>query len=275
MLCALLLNSVLAFGQSRPQWLGKTTTEFKESLFNKDYDFEGIVRLNNCSGSLVIFEGAPKSMKAIVMTNGHCIPGMVDAGEYTYNESSSRRFELFKTLKKSYRLKAEKLLYATMTGTDVAFYQVRKTYQEIEDQFQIRPLLLSARRPQEGIAIEVISGYWKRGYSCDLDSFIYKMLEADWTFTDSIKYTRTCDTIAGTSGSPIVETGKRLAIGINNTGNESGRLCTMNNPCEVDQAGEQTADRGASYGQQTYIVYSCLDKNFKIDLGLANCKLFH
>lgn len=41
---------------------------------NAAIDFEGIVKLSNCSGSLVAFKGAPKTNKAIVMTNGHCLP---------------------------------------------------------------------------------------------------------------------------------------------------------------------------------------------------------
>ena len=68
-----------------------------------------------------------------------------------------------------------------------------------------------------------------------IDKFIFMVKEANWTFKDSIRYTDGCDTIGGTSGSPIIEAGTRTVIGVNNSANESGRKCTMNNPCEISE----------------------------------------
>src|SRR5690606_17583205 len=42
---------------------------------NSDYNFEGIVKLSNCSGSLIKFAGQPDSSPAYVLTNGHCLGG--------------------------------------------------------------------------------------------------------------------------------------------------------------------------------------------------------
>ena len=61
------------------------------------------------------------------------------------------------------------------------------------------------QRPTEGTLIDIVSGYWERGYSCGVDGFVAKLKEADWLFTDSVRYTDGCDTIGGTSGSPIIE----------------------------------------------------------------------
>ena len=91
---------------------------------------------------------------------------------------------------------------------------------------------------------------------------------------NSIRYTQPgCETIGGTSGSPIVLAGTDQTIGINNTGNEDGEKCTMNNPCEIDRDGKMTADRGASYGQNVALIYSCLDSQLRLDLSLKTCRL--
>lgn len=205
-----------------------------------DYDFEGIVKLSNCSGSLIKFENAPASDKALILSNGHCIGGFtfLAPGEVIYNQESSRNFQIYKTLGETARVQAEMLVYATMTGTDISIYRLKKTYEEIENEFGIHPLTLSSSHPEIGQDMEVVSGYWERGYSCKIEAFVFEMREDDWTFKDSIRYSRPgCETIGGTSGSPIVLKGERRVIGINNTGNESGERCTMNNPCEVDEKG--------------------------------------
>ena len=121
--------------------------------------------------------------------------------------------------------------------------------------------------------IEIISGYWEKGYSCAIDAFVQTLKEGDWTFTDAIRYTPECDTIGGTSGSPIIEKGTRNVIAINNTHNVNGRECTINNPCEVLPNGDIFARKDLRYGQQTYNVYSCLDRDFKFDLSLEGCAL--
>src|SRR5437870_3712256 len=94
---------------------------------------------------------------------------------------------------------------------------------------------LSNGHPTAGSAIDVVSGYWKRVYSCTIDGFVYRLKEGSWTWKDSIRYTSACQTIGGTSGSPIISGGK--VVGVNNTGNEDGERCTENNPCGVAEAG--------------------------------------
>ena len=121
--------------------------------------------------------------------------------------------------------------------------------------------------------IEIVSGYWDRGYSCAIDAFIYNLKEGDWLFKDSVRYTDGCDTIGGTSGSPIIAKGTRSVIAINNTANEDGQRCTVNNPCEVNQEGTITVLKDKKYGQQTFNIYSCLSPDFGIDLTRAGCVL--
>lgn len=240
-----------------------------------NYDFEGIVKLSNCSGSLIILNGMPTSAKGIVMTNGHCIekPGYLKAGEVVVNERKIRSMKLFKSLNELHPIRATKILYATMTDTDVAYYELDQSYDEIKKAYNVDPLELSVDRPALGTRLELLSGYWDRGWTCNIDAFIYKMREGVWTWNDSIRYTPTCDTMGGTSGSPLIEKSSRLVIGINNTGNEGGTRCSIMNPCEVDEDGNITATKDTHYGQQTYPLYTCLRPDFAIDLTLPGCDL--
>jgi len=243
-----------------------------------NYDFEGIISLSNCSASLVRLEDSADTDQALVFTNGHCLEiGFTDPGEYVAGETSTRNMQLLTpqaTLAGSVR--ATQIVYSTMTATDLTIYKLKETYAEIKSKFKIEPLVLSPEHPKTGMTMEVISGYWKKGYTCQVEAFIPQLMEAGWTFKDSIRYSRPgCETIGGTSGSPIVLAGSRTQIGVNNTGNEDGKKCTMNNPCEVDANGTVTFQKGYSYGQQTYWVYSCLNDNNELDLQKEGCLLPH
>lgn len=245
-------------------------------LQNNGYDFEGIVKLSNCSGSLVIFNGMPFTAKALVMTNGHCIQkpgGYLNPGEVWVNRPISRDMKLFDKNMRLHPIHATRILYATMTNTDLAFYELDKTYAQIMNSTQVRPFSLDSLRPSIGQPIEIISGYWDRGYSCAIDNFIFQIREGQWTWTDSIRYTETCDTIGGTSGSPIIAKGEKRVVGVNNTSNESGQRCTLNNPCEVSENGDVHFEKGVRYGQQTYNVYTCLTPDFRFNLNMPNCEL--
>lgn len=243
---------------------------------SKNYDFEGIVKLSNCSGSLIIFNGMPMTAKAVVMTNGHCIQkpgGYLNPGEVWINRSINRDMKIYDGKMKLFPIKATKILYATMTDTDVAYYELDQTYNEILNSTKVNPFVLDSVRPSLAQPIEIISGYWDRGYSCEIDNFIFKMKEGQWTWTDSIRYTAGCDTIGGTSGSPIIAKGEKRVIGINNTSNEKGERCSINNPCEVSENGDVFSQQGIRYGQQTYPIYSCLTPDFKINLKTPGCEL--
>jgi V8-like Glu-specific endopeptidase len=236
--------------------------------------FEGIVKLSNCSGSLVIFEGMSTAKKALVLTNGHCLGGgFLKPNQVVVNRPLSRSMRVYDDKMKLHPIRATKIVYATMTDTDAALYELDASYDQILAQTKIRPLLMADTRPLENTLISIPSGYWDRNWSCQIDGFVHRLLEASWTFTDSIRYMPGCDTIGGTSGSPIVERGTRTVIGINNTSNESGGRCTMNNPCEQDEAGRVVVIAKRSYGQQTYQISGCLNETFDLDLTLSSCTL--
>ena len=142
-----------------------------------------------------------------------------------------------------------------MTNTDVTLYRLTQTYAQVSTSFGASALTISASHPVSGAATSIPSGYWKKVYACGINGFVGTLKEDRWTWHDSIRYTfpkSTCQTIGGTSGSPIIDNSSGQLVGINNTLNESGQSCTLDNPCEVNPDGSITVIKGQNYGQETY-----------------------
>ncbi|MEU6771145.1 serine protease [Streptomyces sp. NPDC046759] len=238
-------------------------------------NFAGTVSLSNCSGSVIRFPGSADSDPALVLTNGHCLEtGFPAAGEVITGQSSSRSFGLLNASgSRVATLRANQVVYSTMTDTDVTIYRLTTTYAQIKSAYGISPLTVNDTHPTAGTAIKVVSGYWKRTYSCGIDGFVYRLKEGDWTWKDSVRYTSTCNTIGGTSGSPVIDTATGKVVAVNNTGNEDGERCTVDNPCEVDENGGVTVHQGTNYAEETYQIPACFTTGNKLDLAAADCTL--
>ncbi|RFU38009.1 serine protease, partial [Actinomadura logoneensis] len=239
-------------------------------------DYHAIVALSNCSGSVVRGPLSTDNDPALVLTNGHCSElGMPGPGQVIVNRSSSRSFTLLNRTGTGSlgTLRASQIEYSTMTDTDVTLYKLRTTYAQLKSQYGTDALRLSAAHPQAGTSISVVSGYWRTTYNCKIDAFVYRLHEASWVWKDSLRYTSSCNTIGGTSGSPVIDTASGLVVGVNNTSNENGEQCTLDNPCEVDQNGTTTIHQGIGYGQETYLLTQCLTATNDIDLTQAGCQL--
>jgi hypothetical protein len=242
--------------------------------FSRDFDFRGIVGISNCSGSIVRFDDSKPTDRAMVLSNGHCVD-LLKPGVVVKNQASRKTFSVLgQDTTKLGTVYAEKILYATMTRTDASLFLLKETFQDIETKFGVNALTLSREAPAAGINIEVLSGYWKRGYACQIETYVRKLQEGEWTFVDSLRYSRPgCETIGGTSGSPVIEAGTRTVVAVNNTGNDAGKLCEVNNPCEVAEDGTRFAQKGYSYAQQTYWFYSCRSATGALDLNVPGCLL--
>lgn len=239
-------------------------------------DFTGIAALSNCSASLVRYAESVDTDKALVFTNGHCYEGgFLQPGQVLVNKASTRSITLLNPdASRAGTVRADKILFGTMTKTDLIVYEVNETYASIKSRLNVTPLTLAKQAPDNGTGMAVVSGYWERIYTCSVQATIPELREGDWTWQNSIKYQQPgCETIGGTSGSPVVSTSTGEMIGINNTGNEDGERCTVNNPCEVDADGNVTVDQGAAYGEQTWWLYTCLTADRAIDLNKSGCEL--
>jgi V8-like Glu-specific endopeptidase len=241
----------------------------------KAVNFAGTVALSNCSGSVIRFPNSADTDPALVLTNGHCLEtGFPAAGEVIVDQASSRTFSLLNSsATKVGTLRASKVAYSTMTDTDVTIYQLTKTYAQIKSSYGISPLTVADTHPVVGTAITVVSGYWKKTYACNVDGFVYRLKEGDWTWKDSVRYTSACQTIGGTSGSPVVDNATGKVVAVNNTGNEDGERCTENNPCEVDENGNVTVREGINYAEETYQIPACFTTGNKLDLSASGCTL--
>ncbi|MGW6921663.1 S1 family peptidase [Streptomyces sp. NPDC054950] len=235
----------------------------------------GTVALSNCSGSVVRFPNSLDTDPALVLSNGHCLStGFPEPGEVLVNQASSRTFGLLNSAgTRVATLRASKLAYGTMTDTDVSIYQLTSTYATIKNSYGISALTVQDTHPTAGTAITVASGYWKRLYSCNIDGFVYRLKEGDWTWKDSVRYTSACQTIGGTSGSPVIDQSTGKVVAVNNTGNEDGARCTENNPCEVDASGTVTVRQGINYAQETYLIPACFTTGNQLNLSATACTL--
>ena len=273
------LSCVLFAAQSAmafPEWGDLRSMEPPSDQFGPadDFDYEGIVALSGCSGSLVRFEDSFEDDFAMILTNGHCV-SLIRPGVVLSDQNSSRRFTLLNPdSSNAGTVTAQKLLYATMTKTDMAIYLLKESYAKIKQRYGIDALTMASQMPLVDDPIEIISGYWKRGYRCSVEAIAYEVLEGGWTFEDSVRYSRPgCEVIGGTSGSPVLLAGTRTVVAVNNSINERGGRCQTNNPCERDEQGNLIYEKGYGYAQQTYWVYSCRDENGDIDLNQESCLL--
>jgi hypothetical protein len=212
----------------------------------------------------------------MMLTNGHCFEGgFLSAGQVLVDRASTRSGSLLNSSGTALAtVRAERLLYATMTGTDVALYRLNQTIATIRSNTGISPLTISSAHPGNGISMFIPSAFLSRIWNCTINGFVDTLREDQWTWHDSIRYSNNNCTVAhGSSGSPIVNTSSGEVVGINNTNNDNGQMCTLNNPCEVAPDGSTTFRLGQSYGQETYWFTTCLTASRTIDLTVSGCLL--
>ena len=237
-------------------------------------DLTATIKLNNCSASLVRFPTSRAGDRAMMLTNGHCFEGgFIPSGQVITNRSSTRRGTLRNASGTAVAtLTADRVLYATMTGTDVTLYRLTRTFASIQSSTGIAARTIAASHPAAGDTF-VPSGFFAQVFNCDIQTFVPTLREDRWTWHDSIKHAPGCGTIHGTSGSPIVSVATGQVVGINNTANDNGQVCTLNNPCEVGPDGVPHATKGLKYGQETYWFDTCVSAQRTIDLNKAGCLL--
>ncbi|WP_243274237.1 serine protease [Streptomyces albus subsp. chlorinus] len=209
-------------------------------------DFTGTVEVNGCSGAVVRTPASRDDDRALVMTNGHCYEGARPLpGEVLVDQPSHRLFNVLDASgDTAVQLHASKALYVTLTGTDLALYQVGTTYRELKEDHKVTALTVSDRRPARGADIRVVSASWKKEFTCKIDQLVYRVLEAGNVTEDVLRYTPACDTGSGTSGSPVLSGGQ--VVGINNTSNHDGGQCTLDNPCEMAKTERSPPTRGSA-----------------------------
>jgi hypothetical protein len=233
-----------------------------------DQELSGMISMG-CSGAVVRFKEDPAA-KALVLTNGHCV-GFVDPGDFYSDRPYARSMRIYSRDGRSHRFSTTRIVYATMTVTDIAIVELNATYAQLS-QLGIDSYQIAGPGAAVGDDIRLVSGFFQTSEECDIDAIIYELREADWTFRGSYKYSR-CPAGHGTSGSPLISRNSGQIVGINNTRNDDGERCTFNNPCEVDEEGNITIDYMVNYGQRTDLILACIDAAGAFDLQVDGCEL--
>lgn len=239
-------------------------------------DFEGTVEIGSCSGFLLRPAARSVTQKAWVLTNGHCVTNwlgrmVLRPGQALAASSGARDLSLVTASGTRLELRTQRLRYATMTGTDLAVYELAESYQALEAQ-GARAFELAAEAPTTGLKVSVFSARKGQRFDCAVDALLVGLREGGFSFSASLRLSDECEQGPGTSGSPLVEAGTRRVVGISNSFNRNGRACGDHNPCEVDADGEVEVFHGARYGQQVVGLGRCLTEG-ELDLSRAECAL--
>ncbi|ADG77733.1 Peptidase S1 and S6 chymotrypsin/Hap OS=Tsukamurella paurometabola (strain ATCC 8368 / DSM /CCUG 35730 / CIP 100753 / JCM 10117 / KCTC 9821 / NBRC 16120/ NCIMB 702349 / NCTC 13040) OX=521096 GN=Tpau_1101 PE=3 SV=1 [Tsukamurella paurometabola] len=233
-------------------------------------DVAGAVLLGNCIGSIVRPPGATPDAPAMVLTNGHCVSGDRPApGGATVNQPSNRTMlAAGRTGESVTTVRADRLVYATMSRTDVAVYRLDSTYAQVAARgATVFDLATTPIRPGDRFSMN--TGAARK--SCSAEAVVPTVREGDWEQRDSVRY-RDCSSVPGESGSPLISPDGRTVVGVNNSSNTDGEKCTDDNPCEIAADGTVTAVKGRSYGQQIDALARCLTRD-SIDLSRPGCDL--
>ena len=119
-----------------------------DSPFPSD-SLNAAARIGDCSGSVIESASSQPSDPAMVLTNGHCVQPRPEPGAAVVDQPRRVRALLKddngQTLLRAY---TTRLIYATMTGTDVALYQLDRTYDQLAaGGVKARALATSGPRP--------------------------------------------------------------------------------------------------------------------------------
>lgn len=237
-------------------------------------DVEGAVDLNGCTGSVVRTADSRPRDPALLLTNGHCVEGeRPEPGSALADLPADREAAIGDA--EGYPLvtaRADRLVYATMTGTDIALYRLDATYGELEAE-GAKVFDLATEPVRAGDPLTVLHGSAR--FDCTAEAVVPHLKEGGYLMDDSIRYAEEegCDPRFGTSGSALVGADGTTVVGIHNTHNESGERCTDDNPCEVDREGNETSLPGRAYGQQVHMLAACLTEGSELDPSRPGCPL--
>ncbi|APY90361.1 hypothetical protein A7J05_36095 [Streptomyces alfalfae] len=233
----------------------------------------GTVKLPNCSASLVRPRTARDEDKALLLTNGHCHPeGRPKPGEVITGQGAPIEGSVLSPAGRELGPVMGRVLYATMTGTDITLAQLDSTYADIRQKYKIEAFPLASTGPVAGQKIKVASSFLESVWSCQAEAVIPTLKEGDYTSTHAIRYAKECNTQPGSSGSAVVDAETRELVAVNSTSNRDGKKCELNNPCEIDETGT-TAHQGRGYATQTAAIAACIGSGNTIDLKRQECTL--
>lgn len=234
----------------------------------------GTAVFNYCSASVVRVPSSRPSDHALLLTAGHCAVERPPRGAALSDEPSHGIVWINGADGNAIaRTVTTRLLYATMTDTDVALYRLADTYSALAAA-GVRALPLSTSPPQVGDRLTMPSGALQTIFSCQVAAIVPTLREAGYVEHESIRYADDpeCRPVPGSSGAPLVDARTHEIVGIHNTHEEgTGKPCSEDNPCEVEPDGSPLAVKGRAYGQQTASLAGCIVAGSRLDLTDPGC----
>lgn len=237
-------------------------------------DLRGFSALN-CSGTLVRLKRG-LDQPAVLLTNGHCAQRkLIEPGTALANVPYDRSpISLFYGASEPVKVIPTRVLYATMTGTDIGLIELKNTYRELEAKgAQVYELSDSSSDSKEKTPVKIISGFHQKKLLCTVSHIVDRLIDDTWTYESSIALTDPCPIVGGWSGSPLLDPATLKIVAIINSNNLQGGLCTLENPCEVSSNGDRLAFRGRTYAQQTAGILACVNSDGKMAFDQSGCTL--
>ncbi|GAB3875186.1 serine protease [Kibdelosporangium lantanae] len=231
-------------------------------------DVSGSALLPGCVGSVVRTPTARPTDPALLLTNGHCLGDRrPKPGQALVDRPADLDVDITDNI--GYPMTTEhasRLVYATMTGTDIAIYRLDRTYAQLTAKVHD----LTTRPMKAGDRVDMLAGS-ARG-ACTVEAVVPHLREGGYQEDNSVRYATSdaCEHLHGYSGSALLS--GNTVVGIHNTGNDSGEQCTDDNPCEVAADGTVTSTRGRGYGQQVDQIAACFTGS-RLDLNRYGCSL--
>lgn len=224
---------------------------------------------SRCSGALAIMQGMPPDQKALLLTNGHCIGfgsylnRFLAPGETYAGRSVSGIALVGNEKQNSGRLRYRRLLFATMTGTDLAVFELEKSYAAILREVpNVKVYTVSRSVPIAGTNTTIRSARQNMTFRCTVEAVVPVLKEGPWTWSNLVRFAAQddCRFRPGVSGSPVLSRNGQL-VALAQTFNSGGMACSINNPCEVGSDGSTIVPSqvGQSYGTPTALLYDCLE----------------
>src|SRR5439155_24718641 len=101
---------------------------------------------------LLRYQNSQATDRAMMLTTGHCLEGgFLAAGQVIVNRATSRRGTLRNAAGTAVAtLTADRVLYATMTGTDVTLYRLTNTFASIRSATGVSARTIPAAHPAAG-----------------------------------------------------------------------------------------------------------------------------
>ncbi|QDQ09598.1 trypsin-like serine protease [Streptomyces spectabilis] len=257
-------------------WISGIVTGTKVPPLTPVPNVEGVAAVGDCMGSVVRTATSRPNDPALALTNGHCVPsGRPAPGAAVVDQPADLEGPVTINDPAGYTrtsARATRLVYATMTGTDIALYRLDKTYAQLAAE-GAKVFRLSTTPMRKGDRL--LMAHRSSRPLCTVEAAVRHLREDGYQQDGSVRYasSNTCVSRPGYSGTALLAADGNTVVGINNTHNRDGEQCTNNNPCEVGRGGSVTAVKGRSYGQQVHKIAACLTKGSRSNLSRPGCAL--